>query len=111
MLLRNASTTDRPSLLEFTQISVNPSLLPGNQPFLNDDPSFPVVGKSIPNADPSHLNDHRVMYEWQTATGQTPADWIVQPSTIAARASFSGFTPGTWVNARARIRVPAGAGD
>ena len=57
------------------------------------------------------VNDHRVMYEWQTATGQTPAEWITQPSTNSSRASFSGFTPGTWVNTRARIRVPAGAGD
>jgi|GEM_PF-5243151 len=57
------------------------------------------------------VNDHRVMYEWQTAIGQTPADWTTQPSTNAARTTFSGFTPGTWVNVRVRIRVPAGAGD
>ena len=55
--------------------------------------------------------DHRVMYEWQTATGQTPAEWTIQPSTNSSRASFSGFAPGSWVNTRCRIRVPAGAGD
>jgi hypothetical protein len=57
------------------------------------------------------VGDHRVMYEWQTAIGQTPAEWTVQPSTNSSRTSFSRFTPGTWVNVRARIRVPAGAGD
>ena len=51
------------------------------------------------------------MYEWQTATGQTPGEWTTQPTTNSARTGFSGFTPGTWVNVRARIRVPAGAGD
>ncbi len=57
------------------------------------------------------VNEHRVMYEWQTATGQTPGEWTTQPTTNSARTGFSGFTPGTWVNVRARIRVPAGAGD
>ncbi|MEO5716651.1 MAG: hypothetical protein ABIT37_24445 [Luteolibacter sp.] len=57
------------------------------------------------------VNDHRVMYEWQTSIGQTPAEWTTQPSTNSSRTSFSGFTPGTWVNVRVRIRVPAGAGD
>ena len=57
------------------------------------------------------VSDHRVMYEWQTATGQTPAEWTIQPSTNSSRASFSGFAPGTWVNTRCRIRVPAGPGD
>lgn len=56
-------------------------------------------------------SDHRVLHEWQTATGQTPSDWTTQPTTTSIRTTFSGFTPGTWVNVRARIRVPAGAGD
>ncbi|MEO7098761.1 MAG: hypothetical protein ABI162_05325 [Luteolibacter sp.] len=57
------------------------------------------------------VTDHRVIYEWQTATGQTPAEWTTQPSTNSSRTTFSGFAPGTWVNTRSRIRVPAGAGD
>lgn len=56
-------------------------------------------------------NEHRVMVEWQTATGQNPTDWTTQPSTNSSRTTFSGFTPGTWVSVRCRIRVPAGVGD
>lgn len=57
------------------------------------------------------VSDHRVMYEWQTAIGQNPTEWEIQPSTNSSRTTFSGFTPGTWVSVRCRIRVPAGAGD
>ncbi|MES2474951.1 MAG: hypothetical protein V4640_04155 [Verrucomicrobiota bacterium] len=57
------------------------------------------------------VSDHRVLYEWQTAVGQIPADWTIQPTSNSSRSTFSGFTPGTWVNTRCRFRVPAGAGD
>ncbi|MES2477328.1 MAG: hypothetical protein V4640_16195 [Verrucomicrobiota bacterium] len=56
-------------------------------------------------------NEHRVLYEWQTAVGQNPTDWTIQPTSNSSRSTFSGFTPGTWVNVRCRVRVPAGAGD
>ena len=55
--------------------------------------------------------DHRVIYEWQTAIGQNPDEWVNQAPTTGARITVSGFAPGTWVNTRARIRVPAGVGD
>lgn len=57
------------------------------------------------------VNDHRVIYEWQTALGQNPTEWTNQPPTNSARTTISGFAPGTWVSTRVRIRVPAGVGD
>lgn len=54
---------------------------------------------------------HRVIYEWQHATGQNPTDWLNGPPTNSARTEFNGFPPGTWLNVRARVRVPAGAGN
>ncbi len=57
------------------------------------------------------VSDHRVMYEWQTAIGQSPTDWTSEPPTNSSRTGFSGYTPGTWLNCRVRFRVPAGAGD
>jgi len=51
------------------------------------------------------------MDEWQTATGEKPADWKSEAPTISSRTTFEGSTPGTWLNARVRARVPAGAGD
>jgi hypothetical protein len=67
-----------------------------------------VSGSIAANCDPG---THRVMFEWQTATGQNPADWQTEPSTNSAKCVFSGHAPGTWLNVRTRIRVPAGAGD
>ena len=54
---------------------------------------------------------HRVMYEWQTAPGETPTDWKNEAPTNSSRTTFDGAAPGTWLNARVRARVPAGAGD
>lgn len=56
-------------------------------------------------------SDHRVMYDWQSAVGENPGTWITEPSTNSASATFSGHVPGSWLNVRVRIRVPAGAGD
>ena len=57
------------------------------------------------------VSDHRVMYEWQSANGQNLTEWVNEAPTNSSRTSFEGHTPGTWLNARVRIRVPAGAGD
>jgi hypothetical protein len=53
----------------------------------------------------------RVMVDWQTAAGQVPGEFTSALSTNSLRTTFSGLTPGTWLNARCRARVPAGAGD
>jgi hypothetical protein len=54
---------------------------------------------------------HRVMYEWQTATGETAGPWENEPPTLSASATFGGYEPGTWLHVRVRSRVTAGAGD
>ncbi len=54
---------------------------------------------------------HRLVYEWQTTTGETPGEWTNQPPGTATRATFEGFAPGTWVYVRVRSRVAAGASD
>ena len=51
------------------------------------------------------------MYEWQSAIGQNPTAWTNEAPTNSSRSTFEGSTPGTWLNARVRSRVPAGAGD
>jgi hypothetical protein len=57
------------------------------------------------------VGEHRVMYEWQTATGENPTEWKSEAPTTSSRTNFEGVAPGTWLNARVRARVPAGAGD
>lgn len=57
------------------------------------------------------VNSHRVMYEWQSAIGENPTEWTNEAPTNSSRTTFEGNTPGTWLNARVRARVPAGAGD
>jgi hypothetical protein len=54
---------------------------------------------------------HRVLFEWQTAIGDNPTNWAIEPSTNAASTNFNNHPPGSWLNARVRARVPAGAGD
>ena len=70
-----------------------------------------LAGASGSIAATCDVSDHRVMYEWQTAIGQSPTDWTSEPPTNSSRTGFSGYTPGTWLNCRVRFRVPAGAGD
>lgn len=67
-----------------------------------------VSGSVIARCD---TTDHRVMYEWQTATGENPVTWENQPPTNSASSAFGTYAPGTWLNVRVRARVPAGAGD
>lgn len=57
------------------------------------------------------VGDHRVMYEWQSATGENPGEWKNEAPTNSSHTTFEGTAPGTWLHARVRARVPAGAGD
>jgi hypothetical protein len=57
------------------------------------------------------VGEHRVMYEWQTAIGENPEAWKSEAPTNSSRTTFGGAAPGSWLNARVRARVPAGAGD
>jgi hypothetical protein len=56
-------------------------------------------------------NSRRVIYEWQSAVGQTPVDWKSEPPTNSASCAIDGNAPGSWLNVRVRARVTAGSGD
>lgn len=53
---------------------------------------------------------HRSFYEWQYSTdgGHT---WVVVPSTLQARTTVSGLTPGATVQFRVRPVTKTGEGD